>query len=146
MADSAVMKFIGEDLAVRVLAILAMLASRFSAMAPVQAASGLSKPVWSIAANSAEIVEPISPARGASMGTLESISWAEISICTKVFCAQSLWSLPPQVGPLPCESSQFRRAPISMTQSASFSAWERAAMAACGWLSGSRPLAMDMAR
>ena len=52
----------------------------------------------------------------------------------------------PQVLPLPCESSQLRRAPISITTSASFSTIERAAPADCGWVSGRRPLAMLIGR
>src|SRR5215470_13571921 len=48
----------------------------------------------------------------------------------------------PQVLPLPCDRSQFRRAPISMTTSASLSTVERAAPADCGWVSGNRPFAI----
>jgi hypothetical protein len=52
----------------------------------------------------------------------------------------------PQVLPLPCERSQLRRAPISMTTSESRSTVERAAPAHCGCVSGSRPLAMLIGR
>jgi len=52
----------------------------------------------------------------------------------------------PQVLPLPCESSQLRRAPIIMTTSESLSTVERAAPAHCGCVSGSRPLAMLIGR
>ena len=54
--------------------------------------------------------------------------------------------LPPQVLPLPCDSSQLRRAPISITTSASGSTYERAADADCSCVSGSRPLAIDIGR
>ena len=52
----------------------------------------------------------------------------------------------PQVLPLPCDSSQLRRAPISITTSESFSTVERAAPAHCGCVSGRRPLAMLIGR
>ena len=59
------------------------------------------------------------------MARLLSISVGEMSSCTN--CALSDHS-----GGLPWESSQFRRAPISMTTSAWPRAKERAAAADCG--------------
>ena len=70
-------------------------------------------------ASSADTQEPMSPTTGASMRTLLSASCGEMSIWMNFWPPQSLWPLPPQVLPLPCESSQFRRAPISITTSAS---------------------------
>ena len=52
----------------------------------------------------------------------------------------------PQVLPLPCDKSQLRRAPISITTSASLSTVERAAPAHWRCVSGSSPLAMLMGR
>ena len=43
-------------------------------------------------------------------------------------------------------SSQFSRAPTSITTSALPIAWERAAAADCGWSSGKRPFAIDIGR
>ena len=63
--------------------------------------------------------EPMSPTTGASMRTLLSASCGEMSIWMNFWPPQSLWPLPPQVLPLPCDSSQLRRAPISITTSAS---------------------------
>ncbi|MNV69009.1 hypothetical protein D3C71_1618890 [compost metagenome] len=73
------------------------------------------------------------------MATLLSISVGEMSIWMNCFGL-------PQVLPLPCDSSQFRRAPTSITTSASASTYERAAEADCGCVSGSRPLAIDIGR
>ena len=70
------------------------------------------------------------PPRGASIFTLLSASCGEMSTWMNFCPPQALWPLPPQVLPLPCESSQFRRAPISITTSASGSTKERAAEAA----------------
>ena len=69
-------------------------------------------------ASRAETQEPMSPTRGAAMGTLLSISVGEMSIWMN-WRESALAS--PQVLPLPCESSQFRRAPTSITTSASAS-------------------------
>ena len=52
------------------------------------------------------------------MRTLLSASCGEMSIWMNFWPPQSLWPLPPQVLPLPCDSSQLRRAPISITTSA----------------------------
>ena len=68
----------------------------------------------------------MSPTTGATISTLESISFGSMSIWMNFFGAS------PQVLPLPCDSSQLRRAPISITTSASFSTVERAAPAHCG--------------
>ena len=88
----------------------------------------------------ADTQEPMSPTTGATISTLESISLGSMSIWMNFFGAS------PQVLPLPCDSSQLRRAPISMTTSESFSTVERAAPAHCGCVSGSRPLAMLIGR
>ena len=90
--------------------------------------------------------EPMSPTTGASMRTLLSASCGEMSICTNFLPPQSLALLPPHVLPLPCDSSQLSRAPMSITTSDSGSTYERAAEADCSCVSGSRPLAMDMGR
>ena len=82
----------------------------------------------------------MSPISGAAMATLLSISVGEMSIWMNCLGAV------PQVLPLPCESSQLSRAPTSITTSASASTCERVADADCGWVSGSRPLAIDIGR
>ena len=90
--------------------------------------------------------EPMSPTTGASMRTLLSASCGEISIWTNFWLPQALDEAPPQVLPLPCDSSQLSRAPISITTSASGSTYERAAEADCSCVSGNRPLAIDIGR
>ena len=90
--------------------------------------------------SSAETQEPISPTTGATISTLESISFGSMSIWMNFFGAS------PQVLPLPCDSSQLSRAPISITTSESFSTVERAAPAHCGCVSGRRPLPMLIGR
>jgi len=55
----------------------------------------------------------MSATTGAAMARLLSISVGEISACTKRVVGN-------QRGPLPCASSQFRRAPISITTSGLF--------------------------
>ena len=97
-------------------------------------------------ASSAETHEPTSPTSGAAIGTLLSASVGEMSIWMNCWPPAALAPLPPQVLPLPCDSSQFRRAPTSTTTSASGSTNERAAEAHCGCVSGSRPLAIDIGR
>ncbi len=93
-----------------------------------------------IALSSAATHEPISPTTGAAISTLESISRGSMSIWMNFFgCV-------PQALPLPCDSSQLSRAPISMTTSDCASTVERAAPAHCGWVSGSRPLPMLIGR
>ena len=79
----------------------------------------------------------MSPTTGATISTFESISRGSMSIWMNLVEPGS-----PQLLPLPCDSSQFSRAPISSTTSESFSAVERAAPAESGWVSGRRPLAM----
>lgn len=83
-------------------------------MAPVQAASGLPWPPLRMPLSSADTQEPMSPISGAAIATLLSISVGEMSIWMN--CLGT-----PQVLPLPCASSQFRRAPTSTTTSASAS-------------------------
>ena len=85
----------------------------------------------------------MSPTSGAAIGTLLSASIGEMSIWTNL---RPIALAPPQVLPLPCESSQLRRAPISTTTSASASTYERVAAADCACVSGSRPLAIDIGR
>ena len=85
-------------------------------MAPGHSAGGLAQ-LAPMPASRADTQEPMSPTSGASMRTLLSVSWGEMSIWMNFW--PPLWPLPPQVLPLPCESSQFRRAPISITTSAS---------------------------
>ena len=99
-----------------------------------------------MAPSMAETHEPMSPTTGASMRTLLSASCGEMSIWTNFWPPHCLALLPPHVLPLPCESSQFRRAPITSTTSASGSTYERAADADCSCVSGSRPLAIAMGR
>src|SRR5258707_602134 len=140
---SALWKFIGTGFFARVSAILAMFLFLRSAMAAIHCASGLGQ-LEPIAPSSADTQEPMSPTSGASMRTLLSASCGEISIWMNLWPPQSLCDWPPQVLPLPCESSQLRRAPTSITTSASGSTKERAAEAHCSCVSGSRPLAMDM--
>ncbi len=86
------------------------------------------------------MTEPMSPTSGATISTLESISFGSMSTWMNFLGAS------PQVLPLPCDSSQLRRAPTSRTTSASFSTVERAAPAESGWVSGRMPLAMDIGR
>ena len=93
-----------------------------------------------MAGSKAETTEPMSPTTGATISTFESISFGSMSTWMNCFGAS------PQVLPLPWESSQFSRAPISITTSDSFSTVERAAPAHCGCVSGSRPLAMLIGR
>ncbi len=90
-------------------------------------------------ARSAAMEEAMSPITGAAMARLLSISVGWMSSWMNCAVAD-------HCGLLPWPSSQFRRAPISITTSAWASAMERAAAADCGWSSGSRPLAMDMGR
>ena len=86
----------------------------------------------------------MSPTTGASIRTLLSASCGEIDL-NELLPTHALESLPPQVFPLPCESSQFRRAPISITTSASGRTYERAAARIVGG-SGSSPFAIDIGR
>src|ERR1700730_18408041 len=107
-------------------------------MDPPHPALGLLKPDL-IPARSAEAHDPMSPITGAAMATLLSISVGAMSIWMNFFG-------PPQVLPLPCASSQLRRAPMLTTTSASAKTNERAAEADWGWLSGSRPFAIDIGK
>jgi len=83
------------------------------------------------------MTEPTSPTSGAAMGWLLSISAGAMS--TWMNFASGF-----HTGASPWLSSQFSRAPMSMTTSARRSASDRAVAADCGWSSGSSPLAMDM--
>ena len=115
---SALWKFIGDGSFASVSAILATFLALRSAMASSHSAGGLgqSEPM---PARSADTHEPMSPTTGASIGTLLSASCGEMSTWMNFWPPQSLALLPPQVLPLPCESSQLRRAPTSITTSAS---------------------------
>ena len=117
-----------------------MFSSFLALTALTQSAGGGAQPP-PMPATSADTHEPISPTSGAAISTLESISLGSMSTWMNLFEEGS-----PQVLPLPCDSSQLRRAPISITTSDSFSTVERAAPAHCGCVSGSRPLAMLMGR
>src|SRR5687767_776376 len=126
-------------------AILVRFLSLRSAIAPIQSDGGFCQPE-PIAWLKAEMQEPMSPMTGAAMATLLSASVGEMSTWMNCCLPASLDDAPPQVLPLPCESSQLRRAPTSITTSASARTYERAAEADRLWLSGSRPLAMDIGR
>ena len=139
-ALKALWKFMGEGFFAKVSAILAWFLSRLSNTARVHSAGGAAQ-LGPMPASSASTQEPTSPTSGAAIGTLLSISVGAISIWINRRVVE-----PPQVLPLPCESSQFSRAPMSSTTSASASTWERAAEAHCACVSGSRPLAMDIGR
>ena len=117
-------------------AILATFASFLAAIAPVHSTGGAGQDA-PIPDSSASTQDAMSPTTGAAISTLLSISRGSMSICTKRWVPGL-----PQLLPLPCDSSQFSRAPSSSTTSASFSTVERAAAADCGCVSGSRPLAM----
>src|ERR1700675_3563889 len=119
-------------------AIFARFLSLRAWMDAVQSALGLLKPDL-IPARSAETHEPMSPITGAAIATLLSISVGAMSIWMNFFGA-------PQVLPLPCVSSQLRRAPMRTTTSASAKTYERAAAADWGWLSGNSPFAIDIGR
>ena len=142
---SALWKFIGEGSFASVSAIFAMLRFFLSATADSHSAGGFCQPP-AMPASRADTQEPMSPTSGASIATLLSASCGEMSIWMNFWPPTSLCDLPPQVLPLPCESSQFRRAPTSSTTSASGSTNDRAAAADCSCVSGSRPLAIDIGR
>src|SRR6266851_4792909 len=135
-APSALWKSIGAEFFISLGAILAMLSSLFDLTALIQSAGGAGH-LPSMPSRRAETHEPTSPTSGATIPTLLSISFGSMSIWMSFFDPGS-----PQVLPLPCDRSQFSRAPISMTTSESFSTVERAAPAHCGCVSGKRPFAM----
>ena len=124
---SALWKFIGDGFFASVSAIFATFLFLRSAMASSHSAGGFGQFASDAARACADTHEPMSPTTGASMRTLLSASCGEMSIWTNFWPPQSLGSSPPQVLPLPCDSSQLRRAPISITTSASGSTYERAA-------------------
>src|ERR1700732_1307026 len=97
-----------------------MFSSRFELTVLAQSA-GAGCQLLPMAASSADTQEPMSPTTGAAISTLESISLGSMSIWMNFFGAS------PQLLPLPCDSSQLRRAPINITTSESFSTVERAA-------------------
>ncbi len=97
-------------------AILVWFLSLRSAMPPTQSAGALGQ-LLPMPCTSAATQEPMSPMSGAAMATLLSISVGAMSIWMNCLAPLSA----PQVLPLPCESSQFSRAPTSSTTSASAS-------------------------
>src|ERR1700724_4110827 len=101
-------------------AILAMFSSRFALTAPTQSAGGEDQ-LLPIASSRAATQEPMSPTTGAAISTFESISLGSMTIAMNFFGAS------PHVLPLPCDNSQLRRAPISITTSACFRHVESAA-------------------
>src|SRR6516164_4671077 len=122
-APSALWKSIGAVFFMRRGAILAMFSSLRALTAEVQSAGGAGH-LLPIASTSADTQDPISPTNGATIATLLSISLGSMSIWMNFFDPGS-----PQVLPLPCDSSQLRRAPIIMTTSESLSTVDRAAPA-----------------
>ena len=125
---SALWKFIGTGSLARVSLILARFLFLRSSIAAIQSEGGFDQ-LLPMAANKPATQEPISPTNGASIATLLSASCGEISIWMNFCAPQAFAFLPPQVLPLPCDNSQFRRAPTSITTSASASTYERAAAA-----------------
>ena len=85
------------------------------------------------------IADLMSATTGAAIARLLSISVAAMSTWISLVSSD-------QSGALPCESSQFRRAPTTITTSACPIANERAAAADCAWLSGSSPFAIDIGK
>ena len=142
---SALWKFIGDGFFASVSAILVRFLSLRSAIAPVQSAGGLCQPEPIACVERGDARADVADT-GAAIATLLSASVGEMSTWMNCCLPASLEPAAPQVLPLPCDSSQFRRAPTSITTSASASTYERAAEADCGWLSGSRPLAIDIGR
>src|SRR5262249_3979735 len=111
-------KFIGDGFFASVSAILATFLFLRSAMASSHSVGGLGQLALMLL-SIADTHDPMSPTTGASMRTLLSASWGQRSIWTNFWPPHDLAFAPPQVFPLPCESSQFKRAPISITTSAS---------------------------
>src|SRR4051794_41979616 len=110
-----------------------MLSSRFELTAPTQS-EGAAGQLVPMPERSAATQDPISPTSGAAISTLESISFGSMSIWMNFFGAS------PQVLPLPCDSSQLRRAPNHLTASAGLWAGERPAPAAWARVFGREPL------
>ena len=142
---SALWKLIGDGFFASVSAIFATFLSLRSVIAPVHSAGGFGQ-LPPMPASIAVTHEPMSPTTGASMRTLLSASCGEMSTWMKRWPPHDFAVAPPHVLPLPCDSSQLRRAPISITTSASGSTYERAADADCSCVSGRRPLAIDIGR
>src|ERR687887_561106 len=90
-------------------AILAIFSSLRALTAETQSAGGAGQLV-PMPSTSADTQEPISPTSGATIATLLSISFGSMSIWMNFFDPGS-----PQVLPLPCDRSQLRRAPITLT-------------------------------
>ena len=79
----------------------------------------------------------MSPTTGAAISTLLSISRGSMSMWMNFLAPAG-----PHCLPLPWLSSQFKRAPTSITTSLSASTVDRAAAADSGCVSGSNPFAM----
>ena len=107
-------------------------------IAPVHSVAGCCQSL-PMPSSKAVTQEPMSPTSGAAISTLLSISRGSMSIWMNFLEPGG-----PHCLPLPWLSSQLRRAPIMTTTSLSSRTVERAAAAHCGWVSGSRPLAMLM--
>src|SRR5438034_10297942 len=96
-----------------------MLSSRLVLTELSQSAGGAVQ-LLPMASSIALTQEPMSPTTGATISTLESISLGSMSIWMNFFGAS------PQLLPLPCESSQLRRAPNHNKNSAALPPVERA--------------------
>ena len=116
---SALWKFIGDGFFASVSAIFATFLLLRSAIASSHSAGGFGQFAADAASSIAVTHEPMSPTTGASMRTLLSASCGEMSTWMNFWPPHAFALLPPHVLPLPCDSSQLRRAPISMTTSAS---------------------------
>src|SRR4030095_12015419 len=103
--------FIGDGFFASVSPIFAAFLVLRSAIALIQSAGGFGQ-LDPMVASIAETQEPMSPTTGASMRTLLSASCGEISIWTNFWPPHAFACAPPQVLPLPCESSQFQRATL----------------------------------
>src|SRR5258707_5021669 len=113
-----------------------MFSSLRALTADIQSAGGAGH-VLPMASSSAETQEPMSPTNGATIATLLSISLGSMSIWMNFFDPDS-----PQLLPLPCDRSQLRRAPLSITPSGSFGTGGAAAPPHPGTWAGNRPLAL----
>ncbi len=137
MAPRAVQWFIGiaEALSARRPLNLAFLAS-LSFWSPGTHVGSIFMPALAMPSVSASRELARSPTTGAAIGRLQSISSGDMSSCMNLVFWLHL--------PCPRDSSQLRRAPASITTSASAMMVERHEMALRGPLSGRTPFAMDI--
>src|SRR4030088_384408 len=91
-----------------------MFSSFFDLTAPTHSAGGAGH-LLPMPSSSADTQEPMSPTTGATISTFESISLGSMSIWMNFFDPGS-----PQVLPLPCDKSQFRRAPLGINAAGAF--------------------------